>query len=106
MSQRDLNVSVTGVPAGTSRSAGSAMSRLWPPDGGQPKSLPERDHQTWSPEGTSDGSMIWRPGSGATYASPLWTPAPVSVYGVPSGCFQSIRLVSRLVSCQPSASTV
>ncbi len=76
---------------------------MWPPAGGQPKSLPEPDHHRWLPLGTSAGSMMRRPGSVAEYASPLWMPGPVSVYGVPSGRFQSIRPVSRLLSCQFAA---
>src|SRR5688500_20289909 len=91
MSHRDLNVTVTGVPAGSDASSGRKTSRLCALCGAQPKPLPARDHQTWSPEGTIAGSMIWRAGRRATYASPLLTLGPVRVYGSPFASFQSLR---------------
>src|SRR3954447_8001794 len=103
MSQRDLNVNVSLlVPAGI---GGSARSRLCPALGGQPKSLPEPDHHRCDPLGTAAGSISRRPGRLATYPSPLCTDGPDSVYGVPSGLRQSIRLVSFLLSSQPLAVT-
>src|SRR5687768_3452836 len=104
MSQRDLNVSFTGVPAGTVARSGRLMSRLCPLIGAQPKSLPERDHHTLVPEAvevTFAASMIFRPGSFATYASPFATPGPVSVYGCPEGVTHSIRRVFVFESCHP-----
>src|SRR3954453_16293133 len=61
-----------------------ARSRLCPAEGGQSNALPEPDHHTWVPDGTSAGSITRRPGRFATYASPLWIPEPLSGYGVPA----------------------
>src|SRR5687767_15113145 len=101
MSQRDFIVSVTGVPAATLSSSERSMSRLWAPSGAQPKSLPDFDHHSFDPDGTISGSMIRCAGSFATYASPLFTDGPVSVYGVPFSVTQSIRWVFAFESFQP-----
>src|ERR687891_2893175 len=104
MSHSDLNVSVIGVPAGKVASWGRARSRLRPVIGEQPKSLPERDHQTREPdavEATFSASMIFRPGSLAAYAWPFATDGPLSVYGWPPGVTQSMRCVFVFESSQP-----
>ena len=43
ISKKLLNVASTVVPSGRSPSPGTATSRLWPPIGGHPKSLPCRE---------------------------------------------------------------
>src|SRR5918992_5857450 len=103
MSQWDLNVTVTGVPAGTFSSSGRITSRVCPPSGGQPKSLPDPDHQMWSgdaPSITFCGSMTSLRGSRAAYASPLFTLGPLRVYFVPSGRYHSISFVFSFESRQ------
>src|SRR5690349_20854527 len=106
MSQSDLNVSFTVLPAGRSDRPGMARSRLCPPSGAQPKSLPDPDHQVWllvalSPESNVAGSSSCRPGSLATNICELCTvPSwPLTrVYGVPLGVCHVIVPVSCLES--------
>src|SRR3954454_10743351 len=93
MFHADLNDSVTFVPAGTSLSAVRSMSRLWPLVGGQPKSLPACGHHRCEADGNLLGWVSWRCGSLATWASPLLTLPPVSVYAAPPGVCQSMRCV-------------
>src|SRR3954447_414836 len=109
MSHAESNVTLTGVFAGSFASSGSAMSSWCPFAGGHPKSLPDPDHHTdlplaavtWSPVSST------RPGSFATYASPLWIPlsplAALRVYGVPPAVTQSIEPMSYLESRQFAA---
>src|SRR3954454_17966565 len=109
MSQSDLKDSFTVLPGGRLASCGIDTSRLCPPVGAQPKSLPEPDHQACdfvplSPVSKAAGSSSCRPGSFATNICELCTlpSGPfVSVYGVPSGRCQVIVPVSCLESVMP-----
>src|SRR6478735_7637382 len=106
MSQLDLKLRLTVLPSGRLASCGIERSRLWPPLGAQPKSLPEPDHQAWvllalSPVSNTAGSSSWRPGSLATNIWELCTMPSgplVRVYGEPSGRCQVMVPVSCLES--------
>src|SRR6478735_12849077 len=109
MSQLDLNVSFTVLPSGRLASCGIDRSRLCPPLGAQPKSLPEPAHHACdllalSPVSNTAASRSCRPGSLATNISELCTmpSGPLfSGYGVPSGRCQVIVPVSCLESVMP-----
>ncbi len=64
-----------------------AMSRLRPPVGTQPKSLPDPDHHRWlglapSPLAKASAPSSVRPGSLATYIWELWTMPSVPLRSV------------------------
>ncbi len=84
MSKRDFISSFSVVPSGRSFTPGTVRSRLCPPDGVQPKSLPDPDHHAcvllaFSPVSKSASVISLRPGSLATYISEFCTRAPLGL---------------------------